>query len=84
MYRNLFFTAIGIIAGMFLGGSGVYLMLKGNLGDKYEIVKPKIKGSDNTLKIEQENFKDTDNKKLKFKRNGKRKDRVLSRKGESQ
>lgn len=73
MYRNLFFTAIGIIAGIFLGGSGVYLMLEGKVGDKYEIVKPKIKGSDNTLKIEQENNKTTDNKKLKFKRNGKQK-----------
>ena len=80
MYRNLFFTALGIIAGLVLGSFGTYAMLKGQLGDSYEIVKPKVRGSDNTLRIEQENFKSTDNKKLKFKRNGKqkRKNRISS------
>lgn len=82
MYRNLFFTAIGIIAGVFIGAFSTHLMLKGHLGDKYEIVKPKVRGSDNTLRIDQENFKSIDNKKLKLKRNGKRKNRISTRSGE--
>jgi hypothetical protein len=84
MYRNLFFTAIGIIVGIFIGAFSTHLMLKGHMGDKYEIVKPKVRGKDNTLKIDQENFKTTDNKQLKFKRNGKRKNRIFTRSQEQE
>jgi hypothetical protein len=65
MYKNLFLIAIGLILGIFIGGGATYMALKPELGDKYEIVKPKIRGDNNVLDVIQENSKTEDRRKIR-------------------
>ena len=70
IYKNLFLIAIGFIIGAFAGGSVTYFTVKDQFGDKYEIVKPKIKGDNSTLDVIQDNYKE-DNRTKRRKRKGK-------------
>ena len=66
MYKKLFFLSIGIAIGILIGGFGVNMMLSPHVGDEYTIKRPKIRGNDNILQIQQDNIKSIDSKKLKF------------------
>lgn len=54
LVSGLIGVIIGLISGMIIQG----LILRPSIGDDYEINKPKVKGKDNTLLIEQEREKD--------------------------
>ena len=53
MYKELFILAIGIILGILL----MYFIVKSEIGDDYEIYKPKQRGNSNRMTIDQKNIK---------------------------
>lgn len=53
MYQNLFIFAIGVVFGLIT----MFLIVKSEIGDEYDIYKPKQKGKDNSMKIHQKNNK---------------------------
>lgn len=59
--------AIGIIIGIIAGCYIQYSLLKNNIGDDYEINRPKIKGENNILDIKQKNDVEKKPNKKKFK-----------------
>lgn len=62
VYIAVFF--IGVSAGMVL----MFYMRKSEVGDDYQIIKPKVRGKGNELKVDQQNIvkkaKDTVDKKI--------------------
>jgi len=81
MWKDIALILIGLVCGMVGGVSLTIALLKNLIGDDYEINKPKARGRNNKIVVEQTNKDQETNvkpkliKKLinKFKRNGKEK-----------
>lgn len=56
MWDYIAIGVIGILIGSYLGFWFQGLILKPMIGDDFEINKPKIKGQNNELKIDQQNI----------------------------
>lgn len=53
MTKEIMIVCIGVIIGMVL----MFQMVKGRIGDEYEINKPKVRGKGNALDVSQVNKK---------------------------
>jgi hypothetical protein len=66
MWKFIAALCIGVVVGLMAGYYVASLTYKPLIGDHYTIDRPKIKGDNNTLQIEQENLKDENN--IKFRK----------------
>ena len=68
MWKFIAALAIGVIVGLGGGFISAGIIYKPLIGDHYTIEKPKIKGDNNILQIEQENIKQEEDNSTKFRK----------------
>jgi hypothetical protein len=70
MWKFIAALCIGVVLGLFGGYYVASVTYKPLIGDHYTIEKPKIKGDNNILQIDQDNLKDENNSnnKIKFRK----------------
>jgi hypothetical protein len=56
MWQHIALICIGLLIGYAGGTITIVLLLRSFIGDDFEIVKPKVKGTNNELRVDQQNI----------------------------